>query len=554
MSKIILAKQPCIGATCDSSDGLQVYEKGDSFCWSCRTFFTKEETDSGMENTSKKLIIKKKDPQTTIEEIEEEYRCKGWRERGISTKVMEFFGVKSSYNRDGKRDGIFYPYPGGYKARKILPSKDFYFVGEHGGLFGMDKFQAGGKRLVITTGENDVLAVAEAMMDRYDRIYPVITAGSDANIKELLKEREWIRSFDEVILAFDNDESGQKALDDAIKIVGFDKVKIAKYAEKDPNEVLMKNDEKKLMQCLFDAAPYVPGGILRRDELWDKLVEFHNTKSMPFPAPMAGVNTKTKGKRYGEITLLISGTGSGKSTLLREDVLETLETTEDMVGILALEDGPGEMTRKLAAMSLKVNAAEKELSLEEIKPGFDAVFGSDRVMVLDHQGAVTDQSVMDKLEYMILSGCKHLYIDHITILVSEGVDGLTGNEAQDKIMNGLLRLVKKYPVWICLVSHLRKVQSGKQSFEEGKLPSMDDIRGSGSVKQVSFDIIAFARDMNSPHEHIRNMIKMAVLKCRFTGLTGPVAGARYNYETGRLEGVPLSEFDDTVETVIVDAP
>jgi twinkle protein len=131
-------------------------------------------------------------------------------------------------------------------------------------------------------------------------------------------------------------------------------------------------------------------------------------------------------------------------------------------------------------------------------------------------------------------GCKYILIDHITILVSEGIDKLQGNEAQDKIMNELLSLVKKYPVWIGLVSHLRKVGQGAVSFEEGKLPTMDDIKGSGSIKQISFDIIAFARNMNAPKDSDRNHIKMAVLKARTTGLTGPVIGAVYDHNTGRL--------------------
>ena len=104
-------------------------------------------------------------------------------------------------------------------------------------------------------------------------------------------------------------------------------------------------------------------------------------------------------------------------------------------------------------------------------------------------------------------------------------------------MNDLLRLVKSHDVWIGLVSHLRKAPGGGKSFEEGKLPSIDDIRGSGSIKQISFDIIAFARDLTAEDVEIRNQIKMAVLKARYTGLTGPVRGAFYDPLTGRLHAM-----------------
>jgi replicative DNA helicase len=144
---------------------------------------------------------------------------------------------------------------------------------------------------------------------------------------------------------------------------------------------------------------------------------------------------------------------------------------------------------------------------------------------------------------MALSGCTHLFLDHITLLTSEGFDGLQGNEAQDKAMNTLSRMVKRRNVWLGLVSHLRKMCNAGQSFEDGKIASLDDIKGSGSIKQVSYDIIAFARDVGNEDEDTRNTIQMKVLKSRYTGLTGPCGEVRYDYDTGRLNKLN-GDFDD----------
>jgi twinkle protein len=153
--------------------------------------------------------------------------------------------------------------------------------------------------------------------------------------------------------------------------------------------------------------------------------------------------------------------------------------------------------------------------------------------VLDHCGSMSN-GIISQLEYMALSGCKYLFIDHITILVSEGSDGLTGNEAIDKVMNDLLRISKQHNVWIGLVSHLRKMSTSGQSFEEGRLPTVDDIRGSGSIKQISHDILAFARNITADSEDERNTITLSVLKSRYTGKTGPAGTCKYEYDTGRL--------------------
>ena len=57
--------------------------------------------------------------------------------------------------------------------------------------------------------------------------------------KALLENRDWIRTFNEVVLCLDNDEAGQKATEEAIKVIGIDKVKIAKLPCKDPKPLLV---------------------------------------------------------------------------------------------------------------------------------------------------------------------------------------------------------------------------------------------------------------------------------------------------------------------------
>ena len=181
-------------------------------------------------------------------------------------------------------------------------------------------------------------------------------------------------------------------------------------------------------------------------------------------------------------------------------------------------------------------------SEETTREAFDAVFGSEKLILLDHAGSVSDSSLIEKIEYMALMGCKYLVLDHITIAVSEGSEGLSGNEAVDKIMSDLLKIVKRHNIWLGLISHLRKAQGGTKSFEEGKLASIDDIKGSGSIKQISFDIISFARNLIAEDETERNIIKFRVLKSRFTGLTGNAGSALYDRSTGRLNSTGGFQF------------
>lgn len=512
-------------------------------------------------------------PQDIVNQIFDRYETDRYKYRNVSEAVIDFYRCRISYNTDGTQKAVYYAYnldsnlhPQAYKKR-VLP-KDFSegSVGKVIGTFGRGLFN-GGRRLVITEGEDDALVIQEAYFQKYGRMYPVQSLRSSTGVKDLIEEREEMRKFDEIILWLDNDAPGEKAMKEAAKILGYDKVKVVKCGYKDAGDVAREEGIHKILGYIWDAVDYSPAGILNGADLWERVVNYNEKPSISYPAFMAGLNDKLGGMRFGEITLWTSGTGSGKSTLMREimyhlsQIARLIEVGEDFfdtenyqkliemcptmkdyewdqtpkIGVVTLEESPEETARKLAGMAINRNPAAEDIPIEDLKPGFDDVFGDGNVLVLDHQGSIDDGSIMDHLEYMCLKGCKWIFVDHITILVSEGMDGLSGNEAIDKIMNDLLRLVKKYDVWIGLISHLRKTPNDKKSFEEGKIPSLDDIKGSGSIKQIAFDVIGFARNQASDNEEERNTVNTKVLKCRYTGKTGPSGAFLYDFETGRMQ-------------------
>ena len=460
---------------------------------------------------------------------------------------MDHFGIKMSVNEDGKPASHFYPYTkagqvAAYKER-ILP-KDFRIHGDFKGgeLFGQAQ-ATGGKTLVVTEGELDACSVAEAYQSKYGRYFPVVSIPSASGTQALLANRTWLQQFETVVLMFDQDEAGQKAVDHAAKIVGPGKCKVATLPSKDPNATLLEHGSEAIMQAIWSAQTWNPAGILTGDSIWDAFIQRQETESIPYPACLSGLNYKLGGMRHGEITLFTSGTGSGKSTVIKEIILDLLSKTDDKVGLISLEESVGDTAEKFISMALKRPVMDPPpLSESELKAGFDSVFGDERLVLLDHQGSVSDDSLIDKIEYMALMGCKYLVLDHITIAVSEGSEGLSGNEAIDKIMSDLLKICKRHNVWLGLISHLRKAMGGK-SFEEGNLASIDDIKGSGSIKQISFDIVAFARNLIAEDEVERNTVKFRVLKSRFMGRTGDAGSAVYDPKTTRLTASQDVEVD-----------
>lgn len=534
----------CPNPDCGSSDAY-AFKEGDEWghCFSCGKNFRLTDDKPKVKMSKAKAATS----QVTLAEVEA-MESRGFQERGIYKVISEHFGVKVRYNGAKEITAHYYPYTKkgqvvGYKER-VLP-KEFHIIGDAKGkdleLFGQNVAQ-GSKTLIITEGELDAMAVSQAQYDKYQKFFPVCSIPSASQTGALLDNREFIRRFESVVLMFDNDDPGQKATQAAAKIIGYDKVKLAKLPEKDACDVLVKHGSETLMKCIFDAQPYSPAGVVKGEEIWKQYIERAATPSIPYPECIGGLNEKIKGMRQGEIVLFTSGTGSGKSTVIKEILLHIKATTNDMAGLVSLEESIGDTAEKFIGMQLKRNMDEDPAPIEEARKAYESFFGDERIILLDHQGSVSDDSLLDKIEHLALIGCKYIVLDHITIAVSEGAGDKTGNEAVDYVMSSLLKIVKKYNVWLGVISHLRKTDSRSKPFEQGHMPSMDDIKGSGSIKQISFDIIGFCRDMTAEDERQRNTIRFMVLKCRRNGNTGSAGSAFYDSKTTRLKRVTITEF------------
>ena len=545
-SPIVKTHLPCLDPECGSTDARALREDGTSYCFSCGTNF-KENTDDTSVSPDRHM-----DSASSVRMVMDLATIGGLPSyplgsRKVSRDVVDFFDVRMSVDQDGKPEAHYYPYTRqgktvAYKVRQL--PKDFRVVGDFKGveLFGQSKFNSG-RKLIITEGELDALAVAQASLEKYGKIYPVVSIPSASNYKVLLEQREWIQGFQEIILMFDQDEAGQEAVKKAAKILPTGRVKVAVLPKKDPSDVLVADGPAAIHQAIWDARTWSPAGVVMGETVWEAFQQRQQVESVPYPDCLEGLNLKLKGIRHGEITLFTSGTGSGKSTVIKEIILDLLAKTDDKVGLISLEESVGDTAEKFISMALRRNIMDPPPAEDmDLRAGFDQVFGDERLVLLDHQGSVGDDSLIDKIEYMAQMGCKYMVLDHITIAVSEGAEGLSGNEAIDKVMSDLLKITKRYNIWLGLISHLRKSQGGK-SFEEGNLASIDDIKGSGSIKQISFDIIAFARNLVAEDEAERCTVKFRVLKSRFTGMTGEAGSAYYNPRTTRLEAAGGFSFE-----------
>ncbi len=521
--------------SCGSSDANAVYSDGSTFCFSCR-----KTTQSGsQEVTAEETAFSVVQTNLNLDEISK-LPVDGF--RGISKQVIYDAGVKVEYDENRNIVSHYYPITVNKKIKaykkRIVATKDFRSVGKAEVPELFNQVNSGRrKNLVITEGEVDTLSILEMLKTQKAQFDVVsIVNGAQSARRNVASNLEFVNKYDKVFLAFDADENGIEARNEVAHIITPGKAHIVDCNHvKDANEALEKNMVDQYINCIWSAKAYKPDSFVSGEKVWDAFKERSTVESIPYPLCLQGINDKLMGIRLGEITLLTSGTGSGKSTVVKEMILGLLDDKEAKVGLISLEESIGDTATKLIGMSINKNIRmPDDVTEEEARVGYEKVFGDERLILLDHMGSVQDDSLLQRIEYLAAIGCKYLILDHITIAVSEGSEGLSGNEAIDKVMSSLLKIVKRYNIHLTLISHLRKAGGDSKSFEEGRLASLDDIKGSGSIKQISFDIIAFARNLMATEDSERNTIKFAVLKSRFSGNTGMAGQASYNALTGRL--------------------
>jgi len=375
-------------------------------------------------------------------------------------------------------------------------------------LFGQHLWSQGGKKLVVTEGEIDCLTVAEIQ----DCKWPTVSVPNGAKSAKKAFERaiEFLESFDEVVIMFDQDEPGQKAAEECAAVLSPGKAKIARLPLKDANEVLLAGKANEIINAIWRAKEYRPDSIVFGEDLLEVLLSEENSES--FPYPWQGLQDKTLGIRLRELTTIVAGTGVGKSSVCRELALH-LMLQGLPVGYIALEESVRESAKGIISLYLNVPHWEwkDKLTEAEIREAHQAVFGNHQCVMYDHWGSTDSDNLLSKIRYMVKAcGCKHIFLDHLSIVVS-GMD-LEGDERRqiDNTMTALRTLVEELDIHLFLVNHLRR---GQASHEEGAQVALTDIRGSGAIAQMSNIVIGLERDQQD--EENQDITTLRVLKNRY---------------------------------------
>lgn len=559
----LLYHASCIGDECSSSDGMAVYQKeidgekvNDAFCFVCTNYFNHSQLEE--------VGIKIKEGKSKLTEVVdfssiEAIPFRGWKERGIGQPVSTKYGVHTEVENNFDVVARYYPSTSDGKVvgfKKRLNPKDFVGIGSTKAtneLFGQSVFEAGQKYLVITTGEEDALAFAQALYSKKDGVEywtPVVsvTCGDGSIIKQFKANFEYINSFSKVILSFDQDESAQKYVEEAARLLTPGKAFIAKLPQgvKDASDMVKTGRSAELKQLFWKATPFSRVDVLHLSQMWDDFESEDNNVKIPFPASWAHLNEMMNGgMEKGEITIIGALTSIGKSSIVNNVVYSLIENTTFKVGAMYLEGTKREVVRDLLSLDAGMNLRtvnRENVDIEALKNRFfENLAKKDQFVYVDHQGSISTAEIFDKLNYLAKAeNCDVIVIDP----VQAGVNS-SDNGAIIEFMDTLLKFAKETDTCVVAISHMRK-----PSEENPHAVTEYQLMGSSSLNQIAFNTILISRDKMNPCPIKKSATKLQLVKCRRTGNTGDAGWLRYDGATTHM----FATSDPYVEEFLDEPP
>lgn len=470
----------CLAKTahsCGSKKGLQVYAREDGtvdgFCWACETYVRHPYGEP--KEAAALPQPKVKTPEEIAVEIAEieGYDTVDVPKKRLRAKYLEHYGVKTALSEnDGKTPAeLCYPYTKdgkvvGWKVKGLWQKegggKPIWSVGDlkDVDLFGWEQAIAtGAKRIIITEGEDDAIAI-HSIYDRltdekYRDFIPAVVSiphGAGNAHVDLQKVKGKIdKIFKEVVLCFDMDDPGQKAIEKCMLI--FPDAKVANLPRKDAGQCLIDGMSKAVYNALhWNASVPKNTRLIFGESLHAAAREEATWGDLSWP--WKHLNDTTRGIRYGETIYLGAGVKMGKSEVLNALAAHFIKECGVKV-FMAKPEEANKKTYKLLAGKMVGRAfhdPKKEFDYEAYDRAGDILAGKlAMVNLYQHLG-------WESLKTDILSavnwGAKVVFIDPITNLTN-GENAGEANTKLQEVAQELAAMAMDHQIVIFLFCHLK---------------------------------------------------------------------------------------------------
>ena len=438
--------------------------------------------------------------------------------RGITASTLEQYGVQRS-------EGIVvfnYRDKSGHRCARKLRSPDkkrIWWEGDISGITGFgvhlanpDHHQA----VAICEGEFDAPSIYMATNGNVVGVSVPNGAGQAAAfIKGHLDQYQ---RFQTIYVATDMDEPGEKAAKDLMNLFPSGKVRRVVFPRKDANETLTALGANALAEAIKAAKEIRPGGIKSASEYQGLVMKPpQRTKT---PCAFTFWNAKTE-LWDNQLVVLVAGSGVGKTTFARALAMGLMEAGKK-VGWIGLEETAEEAIFRFVGMAAGIQlharmdyAGFTDSQRLTIAQADKVITGTDRLELFDHFGSLDEDSILNRMDYMVRSlSCEFLFLDHLTILGS----GLAQDTRHlDALVTRIRSFIAATKCTVVAINHLNRGSSQTKNMEDGGIPELHDIRGSHSIVQLADTIWALGRKRGQPLTHSYCLKNRMLGRCGYSG-------------------------------------
>lgn len=362
--------------------------------------------------------------------------------------------------------------------------------------------------LIITEGEFDCIAITQLGASNCVSL----PNGAASVITTFKNQYDYLQMFNEIYIAFDMDEAGEKAALEAKKLLPPKKYRRIHFPEKDANDWIRDNPhvERKDLDDLMRNASRI---------CVDEIVHFRDLPETFFDAIDPGVPTgwteldrMLGGIREKEMTVISAETGAGKTTFCVNLVCNLLSRSLHGFWINSWEMDHNQIVRKVASQVLNYKFKTEGFN-ERQKNLFRDWMRKNNVFINPKRSNADVKTLRKQVELAsMVYGVKYVMLDHLDY-VSDTSNAKETHEKIKDVVSEIHEIAMTYDVHIFLIAHMKQNDSATK-------PHMGMLKGSSAIKQYANNVLLL-ENKNSTTSQDNRMI-VSVHKNRFFGTRGEV--------------------------------
>lgn len=528
-------------------DLIDVYmQKGMTYIQAVQKLFEKADMNYSFGELNVKTKAQYKYPHDENGDMQQIYEY--WGKRCISSDTIDYLNIGS----DGKGNTVIRYYDTNdvltmvkYRPARTLQkgeSKNWCQKDADTAplLFNMNRINTN-QPLLIVEGEPDAMSAIEA------GYFNTVSVPLGAQNFHWIEENwDWLEQFDSIIVASDNDDSGQKMRKECIYRLGSWRTKYVEY----PKEYISESGKKTPIKDMNDTlqkfgSSYVMAMIINAKETpVDSVVDFSDVEDIDI-STIEGITTgidlldkELMRLFYGSFNILTGVNGGGKSSFLGQLTCNSIEQGKDVWmysgempnyltknwidSIFAGRRHVTEHTNSYGSKYYTINKDAKKKISEYYKKHFYLYKDECQNNIEDIKKSMED--CVRKF------GCKLFILDNMSSINLDCTDD-TKWQKQVDLINWMISFAKKYHVVVFLVIHPKKIETMRRL-------TKFDVQGLGTSVDLAHRLFSLYRVQKKEKEDTKNPIKydviLDVLKDRLRGREGLDIGMYYDNPSRRF--------------------